>query len=98
MGNPAENGRIQLVEIRLSREEFSPQQLKGVIQRSIDENENGDPIEIEIDGEKPLSLSHIVFRLLNALPPRYKETQNRFFELVVDPALEKATHIIIRKI
>lgn len=98
MSNPeAKNGRIQPVETRLSRGEFSTQQLKDVIQRSIDESQS-DPTEIEIVGdEQSLHISHSVFRLVNALPPRHKETRNRFFKLVIDPALENADYMIIRE-
>ena len=91
MINPeAKNGRMQPVETILSRGECSIQQLKELIQRSIDKSESGDSREIEIIGENKkwsLHIPHTALSLVNALPPRHQETRDRFFKLV-DCALE----------
>ncbi|MDO8460916.1 MAG: hypothetical protein Q7S38_00575 [bacterium] len=103
MGSPeTEDGRIQPAETRLSREEYSPQQFKEAIQSSIDKSEDSSPIEIEIVGENEkwsLRIPPTVPSLIKALPLRQQEeTRNRFFNLVVDPALENAIHVIIREV
>lgn len=93
MGNPE---KIQPGETRPSQKAF-PQQLKEIIQRSIDESES-DPREIEIVGENErwsLRIPHTDLLLVNALPPRYKETRQRFSDFI-DSLLEKADYMIIR--